>query len=51
MIGTDGSQSSVRESMLKSMNKNQFFFKRYEDKNIRVYRTIPLYIGNKYKHM
>ena len=42
VIGTDGSQSAVRESMIKSM-KNKFFYKKFDDKNIRVYRTIPLY--------
>jgi 2-polyprenyl-6-methoxyphenol hydroxylase-like FAD-dependent oxidoreductase len=42
VIGADGAQSAVRDAMEKDKYKG-FFVKRYEDKNVRVYRTIPLH--------
>lgn len=42
VIGTDGSQSSVRDSMMNIL-KNKVFLKKYVDNNERVYRTIPIY--------
>lgn len=45
VLGTDGVQSAVRESMLANMKKEKFFVKKFKDTNARVYRTIPLYFN------
>lgn len=41
LIGADGAPSALRNSM--ETDNDGFFVKRYEDKNIRLYRTIPLH--------
>jgi 2-polyprenyl-6-methoxyphenol hydroxylase-like FAD-dependent oxidoreductase len=43
VIGADGANSAVRESMARTSPKNKFSITRFEDKNVRLYRTIPLY--------
>eukprot|EP01041_Mallomonas_annulata_P003810 gene3810-7580_t len=42
VIGADGAQSAIRTAM-EIKKENGFFHKKFEDKNVRVYRTIPLY--------
>lgn len=52
LIGADGTNSVVRDSMLQlsassstSMGSRfRFFLRRFEDTNVRFYRTIPLYL-------
>lgn len=41
LVGADGAPSALRESMESSVDG--FFVKRYDDKNVRLYRTIPLH--------
>lgn len=42
VIGADGAQSAIRSSM-ELIKENGFRHIKYEDKNVRVYRTIPLH--------
>ena len=42
VLGCDGTGSKIRDAMEKS-SQNKFFVKRYDDKNVRVYRTIPIF--------
>eukprot|EP01036_Dinobryon_divergens_P034822 gene34822-45048_t len=44
VIGADGTQSAIRSQM--EIAGDDFFHKKFEDKNLRVYRTIPLYFPN-----
>ena len=46
VIGADGANSVIRESMAKTSPKHQFRIRSFEDKNVRVYRTIPLHFPN-----
>jgi len=56
VIGADGAQSAVRDAMETEQEekgwlggggsksrRNKFFVRKYEDRNVRVYRTIPLH--------
>jgi 2-polyprenyl-6-methoxyphenol hydroxylase-like FAD-dependent oxidoreductase len=45
VIGADGAASAVRKAMVSDgeSKKNGFFVRNYEDKNVRVYKTIPLH--------
>ena len=42
VIGADGTQSAIREAIAEVSPKNRFNIKRFTDKNVRVYKTIPL---------
>ena len=42
VIGADGAQSAIRDAM-EVVGEGGFKVERYEDKNVRVYRTIPLF--------
>ena len=46
VIGADGGNSKIRDVM-EERGENNFKVKRYEDKNVRVYKTIPLNIPSK----
>ena len=46
VIGADGANSIIRESMEKTTPKHLFRVRTFEDKNVRVYRTIPLHFPN-----
>lgn len=41
VIGSDGANSKVRSAM-EMLKENKFVVKRYVDKNVRVYKTIPM---------
>lgn len=43
LIGADGAPSALRESMENDKDGGKFSVTRYEDKNVRLYRTIPLH--------
>lgn len=43
VIGADGAQSVIRIDMEKK-KENNFFHRKFEDKNVRVYKTIPLHL-------
>lgn len=43
VIGADGTASALRDAMEAASGPNKLTVTRYEDKNVRVYRTIPLH--------
>ena len=45
VLGCDGTSSKVREAMENSpeSSSNSFNVKKFDDKNVRVYRTIPIF--------
>ena len=51
VIGADGANSAVRDALvdIKKESGMNFHVKTFEDKNVRVYRTIPLYLPNNTK--
>eukprot|EP00597_Dinobryon_sp_UTEXLB2267_P018996 CAMPEP_0201111828 /NCGR_PEP_ID=MMETSP0812-20130820/76548_1 /ASSEMBLY_ACC=CAM_ASM_000668 /TAXON_ID=98059 /ORGANISM="Dinobryon sp., Strain UTEXLB2267" /LENGTH=478 /DNA_ID=CAMNT_0047374993 /DNA_START=108 /DNA_END=1540 /DNA_ORIENTATION=- len=57
LVGADGTNSVVRDSMLElsaaskgTKRQFPFYVRRFEDKNVRYYRTIPLYLPIEPEH-
>lgn len=44
VVGADGANSAVREAVAKRSSRWQFRVHKFRDTNVRVYRTIPMYL-------